>query len=84
MLQSDKDALVRALGRTVVGMMEDVMGLPDELRPHSTALNTLRTVDGHKWTISLDWGGFTGPATLTPTTVTPDVIRGPASSEKEA
>lgn len=64
MNQQHKDALSRAVGRMVVGMMQEVMTLPDEFRPDATSSTSFKSVDGHEWTVSVEWCGFTGPGTL--------------------
>jgi len=64
MTPENRKPLEAALGRVVVNAMGDIISLPDEFRPNAEMSTEIETVDGHSWSITVQWLDFTGPAKL--------------------
>ena len=62
--QEHRDPMVRATGRIVTDAMVEILTLPEEFRRNAEMLTSIKTVDGHAWTIKLEYNGFEGPDTL--------------------
>lgn len=64
MTLTHKAAISAALGDQCVGMLEQVLDVDKPRQYGSIVFRNLKTVDGHRVLLSLEYLGFEGPDTL--------------------
>lgn len=53
--------LAQRLGQDMVRTMQSILDLPEEVRIGASSFTEIKTVDGHVWSISVEYDGFEGP-----------------------
>jgi hypothetical protein len=62
-IRTNREILVIAMGEKIVGSMEVILAAPDDMRLQIKASQEIKTVDGHVWTVKLEYHKH--PARLT-------------------
>ena len=64
MTPENRKPLEASLVRIVVNAMADIIAWSGEYRSDAQMFTEIKTVDGHSWSITVQWLDFTGPTKL--------------------